>query len=54
MSEQELKECVLAWANNDVVKTENWIKMLSENDVDTLSILLSLSPEAFAILLKNI
>jgi hypothetical protein len=54
MSKEALKELVHVWANRDASKSEIWLKILAEQDIDDLDILMSLSTEAFTILLYNV
>jgi hypothetical protein len=54
MSKEALKEVVAGWANGDGSKSEMWLKVLSDQDIDDFDTLMSLSPEAFSILLNNV
>jgi hypothetical protein len=54
MSKEALKEVVVGWANGDGSKTEMWLKVLSEHQVDDLESLRLLEPDLFIRLLEKL
>jgi hypothetical protein len=56
MSEEkeELRKLVSSWAKQDASKTELWLRIISEQDIDHVEALRSLQPNHFLSILENI